>query len=72
MSRIIIFLLRKKLHLKKYEYFQFDNQNSEAIYYFTETSIMKNWYGAVTESNVGVNWLLNKNCKVRKYEREDV
>lgn len=68
MNRLIIFLVRKRLHLRKYEYFQFANQNSEAIYYFTETNVMKNWHGVLTPLNVSLNWLLDKDCKIRKLD----
>lgn len=64
MRRLVIFLIRKKLGLKKYEVFKFSNQKSDAVYYFTETSIMKHWRGQTMKSGVSVNWLLDKDCKV--------
>ena len=41
MKRLIIFLIRKKLDLKKYEYFVFTNQKTNGIYFFTEERLMK-------------------------------
>ena len=70
-NRIIIFLLRKRLHLKKNEQFQFKNQNSKNdYYYFTNTKIMKKSkkYNFCVESNVSLNWLLNKDCHIEKME----
>lgn len=80
-KRLIIFLIRKRLGLKKYEDFQFTNQKSNEIYYFTETNLMKkyaddpvkpnvrsNWFlDDHVKSNVSLNWLLDDNCKVNPY-----
>ena len=66
MRRLVIFLIRKKLGLKKYEYFQFVGQKSDAVYYFTEGSVMKRWKGQTTLSNVSVNWLLDDKCEITK------
>lgn len=66
MKRLIIFLIRKRLGLKKYECFQFVGQKSNAVYYFTEKSVMKQWKGDATLSNVSINWLLNDECKITK------
>lgn len=66
MRRLIIFLIRKNLGLKKYENFQFVGQKSNAVYYFTETNIMKRWHGQTTLSSVSLNWLLDKDCEITK------
>lgn len=70
MERLIIFLIRRKLGLKKNEQFKFDNQRPEKkdVYYFTSTRLMKivNGNGRVKESNVRLNWLVNKDCKIIK------
>lgn len=42
MKRLIIFLIRKRLGLKKNQRFTFDNQKSKFDeYYFTDTQLMK-------------------------------
>ena len=41
MRRLIMFLIRKKLGVKKYEYFQFTNQKSDDIYYIDSMNLMK-------------------------------
>ena len=42
MKRLIVFLVRKKLGLKKGEHFRFTNQSSPYnTYYFTEDAVMK-------------------------------
>jgi len=65
MRRLIIFLIRKKLGLKKFEQFQFVNQKSGAIYYFTESNILKkNVNGKIEASGVSLNWLLHDDCEI--------
>lgn len=66
LKRLIIFLIRRRLGLKKYQRFRFANQKSNIdFYYFTETQIEK-WNGFATEkSNVSLNWLLDDECEIR-------
>lgn len=66
LSKLIIFLIRMKLHLRKGEQFQFDNQKTDSVYWFTEGALMKMEHGFRYESSVSLNWLLNKDCKIRK------
>ena len=66
MRKIVIFLIRKKLGLKKYEKFQFIGQKSDAVYYFTESNVMKEWRNQTFLSNVSVNWLLDNDCKIER------
>lgn len=63
--KLIIFLIRMKLHLRKGEKFQFDNQKTDSVYWFTESALMKMERGLRYESSVSLNWLLNKDCKIR-------
>lgn len=64
MRKLVIFLLRKKLGLKKYENFKFVGQKSDAVYYFTEINIMKRLNGYTSLSGVSVNWLLDNACEI--------
>lgn len=68
MTRLIVFLIRKKLGLKKYEHFRFTNQKDKKnYYYFTRTKIMKNVDGLYNrQSNVSLNYLLSSECKLEK------
>lgn len=66
MRRLVLFLIRKKLGLRKYECFKFNNQKTDAVYYFTESNIVKSWRGQTMLSGVSVNWLLDDNCKIEK------
>ena len=66
MRRLVIFLIRCKLKLKKYECFKFVNQKSDAVYYFTESNLMKRWHNQTMLSGVSINWLLDKECKIER------
>lgn len=65
LSKLVIFLIRMKLHLRKGEQFQFNNQKTNAVYWFTEGTLMKMEHGLRYESSVSLNWLLSKDCKIR-------
>lgn len=68
-KKLIIFLIRRKLGLRKYEGFQFTNQNknNKGIYYFTDDALMReNPNGYVRESHVKLNYLLSDECEIRK------
>ena len=66
MRKIVIFLIRKKLGLKKYEKFRFVGQKTAAIYYFTECNLMKYWHNQTVLSGVSVNWLLDNDCEIER------
>ena len=73
MKHLIIFLVRKKLGLKKGEHFRFVNQSSlYNTYYFTYDAVMKHfgrWKGSDdVKSSVSLNWLLDDECKIIKVE----
>lgn len=64
--RLIIFLVRTRLGLKKRENFRFINQKSNAVYYFTSTDIKKADFSGTRQSSVALNWLLNDECAIEK------
>lgn len=64
--RLILFLVRRKLRLRKAQKFQFEGQKSDAVYWFANEQICKLWKGKVTPSGVSLNWLLNDKCKIIK------
>lgn len=66
LKRLIIFLIRKRLKLKKYEPFRFVNQKSNARYFFNDDAVMKDWHGYVAKSSVSLNWLLDDECQIEK------
>ncbi len=63
-NRLIIFLIRLKLHLKKGQCFQFTNQKTDSVYWFTELNLMKMEHGYRRRASVSLNWLLDKNCQI--------
>lgn len=69
LKRLVIFLVRKRLGLKKYEHFQFDNQKSDATYFFSDAVVMKDTGNTVRLSTVSLNWLLNDDCKIIKVNK---
>lgn len=73
LKRLIIFLIRKKLGVKKWQGFQFTNQKSEVDqYFFTNTDLLK-YVGEenyIRQAKVNLNWLLDDNCKVRVCEND--
>lgn len=64
MRRLIIFLIRKKLRLRKYQRFRFQNQRSATeSYFFTNEHVMKTLTdGGIVRSSVSLNWLLSSDC----------
>lgn len=66
-KRLVFFLVRRKLGLKEREAFQFVGQKSNAVYYFTEDSVMKAWHGHIEKSGVSLNWLMDDECEITKY-----
>lgn len=66
---LIIFLIRIRLGLKKYQDFRFDNQKSKKdSYYFNDCALMKIEHEHddiyIRESSVSLNWLLSDYCKI--------
>lgn len=68
MTKLIIFLIRKRLGLKLMEGFTFKGQKSNTYYYFTKDAIIKVWRntGKTEESHVSLNYILSDECKVLK------
>lgn len=68
MKKLIVFLIRKRLGLKKYERFTFVNQKSNTYYFFGNDSLIKVWKnsGKAEQSGVSLNWLLDDDCEIKK------
>lgn len=71
MKRLIIFLIRKRLGVKKFQYFQFKEQNNKNdFYYFKDICLMKLINSkSETLSAVSLNWLLNDDCEIVKWDK---
>ena len=66
MKRLIIFLIRTRLGLRKGEIFQFTNQKTNDIYWFSNDALMKEERGNIRKSTTSMNWLLDGECYIRK------
>lgn len=69
MKRLIVFLVRKRLHLRKNQKFRFCNQKTDNIYYFTSSRLVKitETSGRISrheKSLVSLNWLLDDGCEI--------
>ena len=74
LQKLIIFLIRKKLGLRKLQMFRFDNQNSYSVrYYFDSLYLYKIVYRSgkpITYkrlSEVSLNYLLSDKCKITRF-----
>lgn len=79
LDRIIVFLIRLKLGVKKCQLFRFSNQKTKDLFYFTSDRLLKIEYrwpinyldeGTLKQSGVPLNWLLDKECKVIPWEEQ--
>lgn len=66
LKRFIVFLVRFRLGLRKYERFKFCNQKTDNWYWFDSCGVCKMENGRSCSSNVSLNWLLDKQCEVVK------
>ena len=70
MKRYILYLVRRRLGLKRRERFVFANQKAEGIYFFSGVGLIKETikYNRphLEKSGVSLNFLLSKECKIIK------
>lgn len=65
MKRLILFLIRRRLHISLYQPFRFNNQKSKYdLYWFTKDGIIKLTGGIEIKSHVSLNWILDEQCKI--------
>ena len=65
-NKLILFLIRRKLHLKKFEKFKFSGQKQEGIYYFDSNMLVKKIGSQTIRSGVSLNYLLSNEVKIIK------
>lgn len=69
MKRIIWFLIRRKLGVKKYQKFIFTNQLSEnTSYMIISDKIFKVQGNRLKHSDVSINWILSDECEIKVVE----
>lgn len=67
MASLIMFFIRRKLHVRTFQYFRFTNQKSSDLYIFISDRLYKKTsYGVFRLSKVSLNWLLDPKCKIVK------
>ena len=69
--KIIIFLLCRKLGVKKFQPFRFVNQKSKTDYYMFNRNCLLKWVSigdGFCRANVSLNWLLDDECEVKVCE----
>lgn len=74
MKRFVIFLIRRRLHLRKNQMFRFCNQKTDNIYYFTSDKLIKIPEGKIPrieKSLVSLNWLLDDDCEIELVKTDD-
>lgn len=72
LERLIIFLIRRKIGVKKYQSFRFKNQKAEGYYFFDSFRLIKVipdptvevWKAREEESGVSLNYLLSDDCEI--------
>lgn len=77
-KKLIVFLVRKRLGIDKYELFHFANQkSSNAVYFFADDGLWKTWWSRgsdmfdyAVKSTVSLNWLLDDDCKIDVFSEE--
>lgn len=77
LNRLIIFLLCRKLGVKRFQPFRFVNQNSKHDYYmFDQECLLKYVYLGDCYihnlSNVKLNWLLDDDCEIVIVDRKSI
>lgn len=55
---LVLFLIRRKLDVKKYQEFRFCGHYAGEVYCFMDRRLVKLEKGACITSNVALNWLL--------------
>lgn len=66
MKKIIWFLIRRKLGVKKYQQFIFTNQLSEnTSYMIGSDKIFKVQGNRLKHSDVSINWILSDECEIK-------
>jgi hypothetical protein len=64
--RLIIFLIRRRLGVRCYHPFQFDDQLDDSWYYFTRTHLMKITGDGTRQSNLSLMYVMYASVKTKK------
>lgn len=73
MKKLVVYLIRKRLGLKRFETFRFKGQKTKTVYYFTDQRIVKVHRGGVmAPSGVSLNWLIDDACEIERVVGNDL
>lgn len=64
--RLIIFLICRRLGVRRYRLFQFDDQLDDSWYYFTRTFLMKVTVDGTRPSNLSLMLIMHARVKAYK------
>lgn len=64
--RLVIFLIRRRLGVRCYRFFQFDGQLDDSWYYFTRTHLMKTTGDGTRPSNLSLMYVMYASIKTQK------
>ena len=74
LNKLIIFLLCRKLGVKRFQSFRFANQRSKTDYYMFDRNCLLKYVSdedCFRQSSCKLNWLLDDNCKVTIVREEE-
>ena len=64
--RLIIFLIRRRLGVRRYRLFKFDDQLDDSWYYFTRAHLMKTTDDGTRPSNLSLMYVMYASVKTKK------
>lgn len=64
--RLIILLIRSRLGVRRYQFFQFDDQLDDSWYYFTRAHLMKTTDDGTRPSNLSLMYVMYASVKTQK------
>lgn len=64
--RLVIFLIRRRLGVRRYRLFQFEDQLDDSWYYFTGTHLMKTTDDGTRTSNPSLMYVMYARVKMHK------
>lgn len=82
MKKLIVFLIRKRLGLKRGQVFRFDGQKSDTVYWFDKLGIWRvetKSYPIIhfhemynrSRSSVSLTWLLDDECSIDIWDEKE-
>jgi hypothetical protein len=64
--RLVIFLIRRRLGVRRDQLFQFDDRLNDSWYYFTRTHLMRCAFDGICPSNLSLMYVMYARVKTQK------